>query len=258
MHHSSNILGALSSSLGSTRVVWAGEIDCDSVRPLAASLQAAEELETIVVEVDLSGVTFIDCAGVTPLLQAHTRLQDQLRLVAPSRPVTRLLDLLGLTNLVTVVRPVAAASERHLVSLMVRDTPDRRMDGPVLGIPRELSDRATIDQAKGLLMGIHGCDAASAWDLLSRAARTHGVRIHEIARTLLDDASGGPERLDGLGGLATGDRISGGFAWDGLARDQLTPEAQVVVDDVLAELRRCGPTIDPTRNPSDWRPAHPR
>jgi ANTAR domain-containing protein len=62
-----------------------------------------------------------------------------------------------------------------------------------------LHRRAVLEQAKGLVMGVHRCDAADALRILSRAARQHDVGVHAIASGLVDLAAN-------TGTSASGDR----------------------------------------------------
>jgi anti-anti-sigma factor len=50
------------------------------------------------VVVDLSGVTFMDCCGLSALLRARSRLDDRLWLRAPSSAVTWVLTLTDMTD----------------------------------------------------------------------------------------------------------------------------------------------------------------
>jgi anti-sigma B factor antagonist len=62
--------------------------------------------------VDMSGTTFCDSSGIHALLRARKRVVSQggrLHVVASSRSVLRLFDLLGLSTLVNVYPTVAAA-----------------------------------------------------------------------------------------------------------------------------------------------------
>jgi anti-sigma B factor antagonist len=78
----------------------AGELDMAAVPELVAQLaEAAEVPAPTPLVVDMSGVTFIDCSGLHPLLKAHARLDGRLRLQNASPPVHRLLRLLDLTTL---------------------------------------------------------------------------------------------------------------------------------------------------------------
>ena len=223
-----------------TRVAWAGEIDGYSVEPLASTVREVCECEISLLEVDLSGVTFMDCAGLSPLVAAHARLLDRIRLFAPSPPVTRLLDALDLDRLFVVVGPLGIGPGPNSGPAELsgpQEDVDRDAGDLVRAIPRSLTDRATIEQAKGLLMGVHGCDAAAAWHLLRSTARTQGVRIRVMAKMLVDDATAGPSAAPGHPERAPG-----------LADD---------ADDVRAEFARSGPASDGPAWPSgsvvpDW------
>ncbi len=172
------------------RLVWSGDIDAFTAPAFASSLRQAWEQDPLALEVDLSGVTFLDCAGLRPLVEAHARLLDRMWLVCPSPAVTRLLDILRLGDMFLVVDADAA--------------------GPAL-VP-SVGDRTTIEQAKGLLMAVHGCDASEAWELLRGHATAYRVRIHVMAGLLVDHAPNG-----------------------------LPPTSVTVLEDVIAELARAGP-----------------
>lgn len=72
----------------------AGEVD------IASAPAAQAELDRVIwavphgeVVIDLAGVTFMDCRGLSVLMWARNCLGPRLMLRNPSRPVTRLLDL---------------------------------------------------------------------------------------------------------------------------------------------------------------------
>jgi anti-anti-sigma factor len=72
-----------------------GELDVAGVPLLRAAL---DDLNGDI-EIDCSGLTFIDCSGLGVLQQAQCAFNAKgvsLCLIAPSRWVTRLLDLAGL------------------------------------------------------------------------------------------------------------------------------------------------------------------
>jgi anti-sigma B factor antagonist len=77
------------------RIVVTGDIDMASAAAFRPMLLAS----TDPIELDLSGVTFMDSAGITVLLQA--RAVRPVRIAVSSPQVARLLDLLGLTDLLT-------------------------------------------------------------------------------------------------------------------------------------------------------------
>ena len=182
------------------RLLWSGDVDAYTVRPLAAELRDSWAVDPLVLEVDLAGVTFMDTAGIRPLVEAHAHLLHRMRLFDPAPAVTRLLELLGLYDMFIVVRPVpagpSAQAEPHpapdLVlppgAAVVRGkrplTPS--VDGD--GLPWAHVDHVVVEQAKGLLMATHGCDEVSAWDILCIQAETHGIPTHAMARLLVAHA----------------------------------------------------------------------
>jgi GAF domain-containing protein len=57
-----------------------------------------------------------------------------------------------------------------------------------------LQSRATIDQAKGIIMARHRCDADQAFRLLADASSSANVKLREIAERLVRDAAEGSHR----------------------------------------------------------------
>jgi GAF domain-containing protein len=51
-----------------------------------------------------------------------------------------------------------------------------------------MESRATIEQAKGILIAAQGCDEQEAFDLLVRASQRENVKLREIARRIVDGA----------------------------------------------------------------------
>ncbi|HEX8003365.1 MAG TPA: GAF and ANTAR domain-containing protein [Mycobacteriales bacterium] len=49
-----------------------------------------------------------------------------------------------------------------------------------------MKTRAVIDQAKGILMGAHGCDSETAFSLLVTASQRHNRKLREIAQGIVD------------------------------------------------------------------------
>lgn len=148
------------------RLVWSGEVDAYSVQPLLAVLRTACEREPVMLEVDLGGVTFLDCAGLRPLVEAHARLLDRMRLFDPSPAVIRLLDVLGLLSMFIIVGPVHTTSRSEQPSRQPGPATRAQRTGAPPPAPSALhlshDERVMIEQAKGLLMAVNGCDATSA------------------------------------------------------------------------------------------------
>lgn len=159
------LLDASRSVVSVVRVI--GEQDFTTGAALRERLKvAATQDPTGVVVVDLAGVTFMDCAGLRPLREARHQLGPRLQLWAVSRPVLRLLRLTGLT-----------------ASFDVADT-----DAVLL--PAATYRRATIEQAKGLVMGTHHCSPDQAWELLVGIAQQHRVPVRDLATALTGMVAG--------------------------------------------------------------------
>lgn len=80
-------------------VVVTGELDLATGPALCARLETALALRPSCLQVDLSGCTFLDCStvGLLESVRDGARVDGTvLVLVRPSRPVRRLLALLGL------------------------------------------------------------------------------------------------------------------------------------------------------------------
>jgi GAF domain-containing protein len=56
-------------------------------------------------------------------------------------------------------------------------------------IQRALEHRAPIEQAKGMLMALHGIDASAAFDMLRQESQAKNIRLHVIASDLVERLS---------------------------------------------------------------------
>lgn len=85
------------------RIVVAGEIDMgNAFRVTRAAVAAGMRAPDRPVELDLSGVEYIDSTGVRALVDADRALPGALRVVRPSPVVVRVLDLTRLVEVLTV------------------------------------------------------------------------------------------------------------------------------------------------------------
>src|ERR1700733_11544045 len=102
---------------GRTAVVTAvGEIDLTNAEGLRDALLAALNAGALGLVVDLTATTFLDSAGVTALVRASRRAaatEATLRLAVTSPSVLRVLDLVGIGQLVEV-HPGAAEAVASL------------------------------------------------------------------------------------------------------------------------------------------------
>lgn len=84
-----------------SRVSAAGEIDAHTAPNLAAAIQRAGST----VSLDLSGIEFVDSSGLRVLIDEHQRLTDAgggLTIVAPSEAVSRLFEISGVADYLTI------------------------------------------------------------------------------------------------------------------------------------------------------------
>ena len=90
---------------GTVRVAVIGEIDLSTAGILHAGLLGVLSAQLPHrIEVDLAGVTFMDCVGITALVaagQAAARTGCPLRITNPQPIVRRILDLTGLLDVLT-------------------------------------------------------------------------------------------------------------------------------------------------------------
>jgi anti-anti-sigma factor len=101
-------------------VTVSGEIDIQSGPQLRDQLLCAMRLHGARLALDLTGVTFMDCAGINALLAARRRAQLEggwLRVIRASPRVERVLEL---TRLHRVLMPTAR-SDHHYRAVAVDD-----------------------------------------------------------------------------------------------------------------------------------------
>lgn len=53
------------------------------------------------------------------------------------------------------------------------------------GLRTAMESRAGIEQAKGALMALHGCDADDAFAILVRESQKRHMKLHDIAEDVL-------------------------------------------------------------------------
>ncbi len=172
-------------SSGRSLVRIVGEIDLDAAPRLRRVLERAAADSSGDLVVDLSDVTFMDCSGLAPLLEAKNRLKGRLTLHGVPQ---RVLELLRLTDLQAVFgvndesATISSAADRSLELLELEEQVARRR--------ATASGRSRIDQARGLVMATRGCDAETAWQMLFQASREQDVQVHDLADALVRAAAG--------------------------------------------------------------------
>jgi anti-anti-sigma factor len=93
-------------SAETVRLALAGEIDMDNAREVEQRILGAISNQLTAVTLDISGLEYIDSAGIRVLFTLANRLailQIALRLVVPERsPVRRVIDLSGMATAIPV------------------------------------------------------------------------------------------------------------------------------------------------------------
>lgn len=163
------------------------------------------------VDLDMAGVTFMDTAG----LQFLDVLDDHRRRHAV--PVTatnwngqprRILELAGLDTTdplrSTAHRPPcprpgpgltgvpASAPARSAVALE-RSERLRDLQTEVEQLRHAIASRPVIDQARGVLMALHGCTSDEAWNILRETSQLSNTKLRTVAAAITSSAGhGGP------------------------------------------------------------------
>lgn len=208
-----------------------GEVDLASVPRLRAILTscAGDPVHEFVVHV--GDVTFMDCSGLGPLLEARARLGERLQLSNQPRAVSELVRLIGLTALFPVdhlappdgpgpaaepdgptgtyesrrpaaPRAITPPAARGLAADPLLRTEVRlraaAVRAPVFGAAT--GDGVAVEQAKGLLMASLGCSAPQALRALRQISWDRDASVQDVAAALVDAAqtSGIPAAVVGF------------------------------------------------------------
>jgi anti-anti-sigma factor len=192
----------------------AGEQDIYTAPLLRAVLNSADADPMHEFVVELSEVTFMDCAGLAPLLDAHARLGNRLRLCDLPRAVSELLRLAGLDATFAIdgaalsalggdegapsndrARPRdhpsrtfaegALVDEGALVHADIEHTGLGVLEVRTAGLGEVMGTRMVIEQAKGLLMASLGCDAKQASYALLQISWNQDSPVHDVAVALV-------------------------------------------------------------------------
>lgn len=165
-----------------------GELDIHTSAGVSRQLRDhAETHAGSVLVIDLTEVSFMDSAGLDTISKAYDALAEDDRLLVAeclTPAVRRFFQVVNAFRRVPLVHETLTTGS---------DQPDPQDDPPsrtaelqslsalVESIRAAVTESAEIEQAKGLLMGVHGCDANQAAMLLALIARRRHVTVHDIA-----------------------------------------------------------------------------
>ncbi|WP_330467940.1 ANTAR domain-containing protein [Streptomyces longwoodensis] len=188
-----------------------GELVRGCAPVLARELDALPP-DTRRVELDLSGVAFMDTAGLQFLevLEAYRH--------RTAVPVTtrdwrgqprRVLELAGLDPadpLRPVSRPRVPRPHVGPVASPVALERAERLRGlyeEVEQLRRAMASRPVIDQARGVLMALHSCTPDQAWSILRETSQLSNTKLRTVAEAVATSATGTPPPVDVRAALRT-------------------------------------------------------
>lgn len=192
----------------------AGELDLVTAPLLRAALRSADgdAMHEFVVEFD--AVTFMDCSGLAPLLEARARLGGRLQLCDLPRSVSGLLHLAGLDAAFAIddvalpatgggagspsrevtgwrddpsrtVQRAAPVDEDAQLQADGEDTALRALEEQTASQSEAIGNRVVIEQATGVLMASLVCDARQASRALQQMSWEQDVPVRDVALALV-------------------------------------------------------------------------
>ncbi|MER5211820.1 ANTAR domain-containing protein [Streptomyces sp. NPDC002838] len=159
--------------------VW-GELGLQAEPWLRHALRSALADSTRGIDLDLSGVEFFDCATLNVLLGIRQQALEESKTVtlrAAGPAVERVLDL---------------TDARSLFTASGADDPEQRPDPRIelVQLRRAMQTRPTIDLARGILMASFGLSPEDAWTTLVRTSQNTNIKVHHLARDLVNTVRG--------------------------------------------------------------------
>ncbi|MER6264857.1 ANTAR domain-containing protein [Streptomyces sp900105245] len=170
-----------------------GELVLGCTDTLAGTLAALPAGVTRI-ELDVSGVSFMDTTGLTFL----TLLGDYARRHGVRVSATgwhgqprRVLELAGLdaTDPLRTAPPAAAGA--RTASAVARERAEQlellRLE--IEQLRHALDSRPVIDQARGVLMAAHACTPDQAWEILREASQRTNTKLRQVAAAVTESAT---------------------------------------------------------------------
>ncbi|MEU6591613.1 ANTAR domain-containing protein [Streptomyces sp. NPDC046881] len=146
------------------------------------------------VDLDVSGVTFLDTAGLAVL---DTLAAYGLRRGVPVRATgwrgqpRRVLELVGLDPADPLGAALPADLAARTASPVARERAEQldllRLE--IEQLRHAMDSRPVIDQARGVLMAAHGCGPEQAWEILREASQRSNVKLRRVAAAVTESAT---------------------------------------------------------------------
>lgn len=172
---------------GDAVLVCSGELDPATNAALRRSLAAMVRLAPSRVVVDLSGVSFFDAGAIGELVRARTKSRaagGDLVVRAPSSMGWRLLDIVGLSNLVERRGPaVPSAATTEPTEPMESTEPTVELAGRFTAGNRS---SVVIDEAKGVVSEHFDVGIGEASTMLRSFCTAQDLPILAVASSLMD------------------------------------------------------------------------
>ncbi|WP_073951981.1 ANTAR domain-containing response regulator [Streptomyces kebangsaanensis] len=154
------------------------------------------------VDVDLSGVTFMDTAGLGFLdtLDDHGRRHPvRVATTGWTGQPRRILELAGLDTTDPLHPPAGGTGpvrpEPRVTSAVALERAERllQLQTEIEQLRRAIASRPVIDQARGVLMATHACTPEQAWDILRETSQRSNTKLRTVAAAVTEGVrSDGP------------------------------------------------------------------
>ncbi|MGW2097311.1 ANTAR domain-containing protein [Streptomyces olivaceoviridis] len=173
-----------------------GELVHGCTQPLTRAL-AALPAGLAGVDLDASGVTFLDTAGLAALdtLSAYGRRHRvPVRATGWRGQPRRVLELVGLDPVDPLGAALPAGLPARTASAVAREHAEQSEQLHVLRLEveqlrRAMDSRPVIDQARGILMAAHACTPDQAWEILREASQRSNTKLRQVASALTASAA---------------------------------------------------------------------
>ncbi|MFJ5560300.1 ANTAR domain-containing protein [Streptomyces sp. NPDC093250] len=141
------------------------------------------------IDVDMSGVHFMDSAGLEFLevLRDHGR-RRRLPVTATrwNGQPRRILELAGLDTMDPLRSPAPHGAPSPALTAVAREREERLLllQEEVEQLRQAIASRPVIDQARGILMATYGCTSDEAWHILREASQLSNTKLRAVAEAV--------------------------------------------------------------------------